>query len=392
MGSSERLRTVLILAAAAILVALFVWSFTRDADAQGVHPCDSPCGAFCNTFNYSRPVGAPWFVHDRRVSEERENSCWCNCCDVLLTTSIQRTIPRNYVAPPPPAVTHTPTATATATVTPVPSATEVPTATLTSHGYCRRHTPTATPTATPTPTATLTATATHMPTHTETPVPTVTPEPTSTATATPTATPTLTATATATATEIPTPEPTGTPVPTDVPTLAPQATISPAPTKTPSTDEKAAYACASASHGDINMGSHIPHEVADGYDTRLPLTATPTETSAPTANLTSTPTTATGIVGYGDGYGRCFQSHAFASASTSQRRRQNTTRVKVSNLTPAATAFRCTRRLRLSCALRTAAAVGGSTIRRRGRFSRTAAAWPMCLSLSMWRAACADFG
>ena len=118
MGSSERLRTVLIIAAAAILVALFVWSFARDADAQGVHPCKGPCGAFCNTFNYSRPSGAPWFVHDRRVSEEREKSCWCNCCDVLLTTSIQRTISRNYVAPPPPTVTHTPTATATATVTP----------------------------------------------------------------------------------------------------------------------------------------------------------------------------------------------------------------------------------------------------------------------------------
>ena len=62
--------------------ALFVWSFTRELRMRRASsPCDSPCGAFCNTFNYSRPVGAPWFVHDRHVSEERENSCWCNCCD-----------------------------------------------------------------------------------------------------------------------------------------------------------------------------------------------------------------------------------------------------------------------------------------------------------------------
>ena len=56
---NERLRIVLILTAALLLAALFLWSLTLPADAQGV--CDAPCQGFCDELDesYPAPTSAP---------------------------------------------------------------------------------------------------------------------------------------------------------------------------------------------------------------------------------------------------------------------------------------------------------------------------------------------
>ena len=74
-----------------MLAALFLWSLTRGADAQGV--CACPVRAeFCREPGlHGYPERAPWHLERSRFVSPA--SCWCECCDVTYTHSWQGTIP-----------------------------------------------------------------------------------------------------------------------------------------------------------------------------------------------------------------------------------------------------------------------------------------------------------
>ena len=141
MGSNERLRTVLIIAAAVMLAALFLWSLTRDVDAGSV--CDSPCGDFCEGLNRTEPEGAPWRLERMRLLENPARVCWCECCDVTGDRAFYDIFPVAAVAPParPTATAILPPFVTTSVVTAMPAAT-----------FTRVHTPIATATLAPTET------------------------------------------------------------------------------------------------------------------------------------------------------------------------------------------------------------------------------------------------
>ena len=192
-GRSERLRIVLIITAALVLAGLFVWSFSREVDAQGV--CDGPCAAFCDELNSSDPQYAPWRLERSRDEGEL---CWCECCDSSGDRSWQVRLPNPGVEP-----TDRPTATRiriratstaiAATSTPEPTSTRVNTPTLEPTWTIN---PTE-PAAPDTPTATKSATSVPLPSTTPSSTSTaLTPRPSasSTASSTPSAGPSSTPT------------------------------------------------------------------------------------------------------------------------------------------------------------------------------------------------------